>query len=462
MRAFVMGIRARGDGSIPSDPLRDEVLDLIAAAPDNSWVQLNTNTFQSAWAPADLRQIYPYSGGVQPESPSAIIGKWGSIGWDSNRGRLVLWGGGHANIGLSEVYTWSCATRQWQLAFATTRLYQVDSYPTYRNVNNGNSGPISSHTYANNNYLPIIDRFYTGGGAGVGNGGSLPVWSGDTRLRDAGGYTLDLTLAGQGYVATATGENIKYGAYASVDLPGANAWKLRDWGAINSATQTTGPSGNQLVRIESGTAYAEEGGKDVLYWVGNDRLWRTVFNDDTPANDQITQWTGLQNARESNGAIAYSPDHQIVLIPNGRRTDQRLFFFVDLKLGPNTSVGWTSIFSMTGDSASGFIGANGLTTSSGIAYDQHKGAFVLWMKGRQPWLIYPPSGNPTPNTGWSVVGPTMDTGTTCPTDTLDANDSGVIGKFKYAPDLRCCVAVEGITNGNVWALKLAGWTDPRL
>lgn len=433
------------------------VLDLIRDAPENSWVQLNTNTFQDAWSPADARQAYPYTG-VGAEIPEPILGKWGSMGWDSARSRAIVFGGGHANIGLNEVYYFSAYDRKWHLGFNATRIVQVNSYPTYRSVD-GNKSPVSSHTYANNNYLPTIDRFYTGGGAAVGNGNSLMVWDGNTALRPAGGFTLDMTLAGQGYVAGEAGSNVKYGSF-SADLPGANAWKLRDWGLNNPAIQATGWDGNSIERIECGTVVANENGHDTLYWLANGRLWRTEFFDDVPANDVITRISGYENAFSSNGAMALDPVRRIILKPNGRNPELRLFHMLDLNVN-NTGGGFQSIYSMSGDSQAGFIGTSGLTTSSGIAYDERKGCFVLWMKGRQPWLIHAPSGSPVPSTGWEVEKPTMDTGTSCPPDTLDPNDSGVIGKFKYAPDLGCCVCIENITQGNVWALKLAGWTDPR-
>ena len=455
--AAASGAAVAGGRAFAANP-RAPVLDLIAAAPANSWVKLNTNTFESAWAHPDLRQGYPYSGLATPDSPSRILGKWGSAGWDSNRGRFVIFGGGHANIGLNEVYTWSCESREWGLAFASTAMVQASAYPRYRCED---GSPVSSHTYANNEYLPTIDRFFTGGGAAAGDGGPLRVNSGNTILRDAGGHTLDLTLAGQGYVAGAAGSNIKYGSYAGVDLPGANAWKLRDWGAINGSVLTTGSNGNQLERIESGCVRALEGGKDVLYWVGNNRMWKTTFNDDNPANDTIQQITGYQNARETNGSIAWDPGRQLLLMPNGRAPGSRLFYFVDIKRGVQLDGGFTSVTTATGSDATGFISADGLSTSCGVAFDTTQDAFVLWRKGRQPWLIRPPAGNPTPSAGWVIEQPSMDAGTPAPPTATDPNDSGVIGKMRWAEDLGCVVVIENINEGNVWALKLAGWQDPR-
>ena len=315
----------------------DEVLDLIAAAPANSWVKLNVATYESAWSESVARQGYPYSGPSTPDSPSRALGAWASAGWDARRSRFVVCGGGHANSGSNEVYQWSAYTRRWHLAFYGTALHQVDAYPTYRPVD-GNSSPVSSHCYGNNNYLPTIDRFYLGGGAMYGNGGPLNVWSGDTALRSAGGFTLDLAQAGTGKVAGVSGSNIHYSTF-NADLDGANAWQLRDWGALNPAVLTTGWNGNILERIECGSAVAHENGHDVLYWSGNGRMWRTEFVDSNPANDLVTQITGAQNARESNGAMAYDPTRRVLLMPNGRRADQRLFFMVDLD-SASTASGW--------------------------------------------------------------------------------------------------------------------------
>jgi hypothetical protein len=448
----------------PPHPL-DRALNLIAAAPDNSWVELTTNTFESAWSPADLRRAYPYDAGSAVDSPTRIMGAWSSCGVDPD-GNIVLWGGGHANIMLSEVYRGSIQTGQWSCAYFGARLFQVDSFPTYRSID-ANSTPVSSHCYGNNNWLPILGQFFTGGGAAAGDGSSLRVWGGtgnNTRLRDAGGFTLSMAQAGQGKVAGTTGSNIKFGAFASTDIEGANAWTLRDWAAINPELMTTGPSGNQCERIEQGTAVGVEGGKDCIYFEANNRMWKAVV-DANPSNDVVTRITGPQNAlNNNNGALALSPDHQVLLRPNGGTAsggrDSRRFYFVDLK-DLSLDLGYKQITSLTNEGVTGFLSDTGLNKSAGVCYHEHLGKFVLWSRGRQPYLISVPSGNPTPTTGWSVEAPTMDAVTPAPNETLEANDSGVIGKFKYAKNLRCPIAVQGLSAGKVWALKLAGWTDPR-
>ena len=88
-------------------------LDLIAAAPENSWVQLSSNAFADAWPPADLRT------GIA--SPNTIIYAWSSIAWDAKRHGFWMWGGGHANWDDNDVYFWSAVTRQWSLAYLSSR-----------------------------------------------------------------------------------------------------------------------------------------------------------------------------------------------------------------------------------------------------------------------------------------------------------------------------------------------------
>lgn len=469
-------MQARADNySIPSGgnlyagvpaPALDRPLSLIAAAPENSWVELTANRFDDAWSPADLRRAYPYDGSASTDSPARIMGAWSSAGIDA-AGNVVIVGGGHANVMLGDVYQWDSSTGLWRCAFFGSRLSLVDSYPRYRSVD-VNKTPVSAHCYGNNNWLPTLGLLYTGGGACAGDGGPHRVWGGtgnNERLRDAGGYTLSMTEAGTGKVAGETGSNVKYGAYASTDIDGAEAWKLRDWVALNGELASTGPSGVEVGRIEQGTAVGvPEGGRDCLYFEANGRMWKALI-DANPANDTITRLTGLQNGlNNNNGALAFSPAHQVLLRPNGGtasggRNDRR-FFFVDLK-DVSTSSGYKQITSLSNEDVTGFLSDTGLSKSCGVAYDPLLGKFVLWSRGRQPYLVNVPSGDPTPTTGWSVEAPTMDTETDAPSLTLETDDSGVIGKFKYAANLRCCIAVQGLTAGKVWALKLAGWTDPR-
>lgn len=421
-------------------------LDLIAAAPENSWIKLNTNTFQSAWSPADSRWM---TGGNAAEGPDAITRCWASFGWDSNHSRLVIWGGGHANSWANEVYTWSAHTRQWAHAFYCTDMVTALGKPV-----DGNNSPVSSHTYANNVYLPILDRFFIGGGAAQPGGGPFRVWDGDTPAGFAGGFTLDLALAGQGFVGGLTGSNCTHGTWTGKVIPGAKAWKLRDFWDGRSAQA---PTSLQPSRIEHGAIVTEENGHDVMYGVIASRMYRVEFVDDNQENDIISMVAGYDPYQYTNGAAAFDPVRRIIAMPTGSTTNRRLNF-VDLKVAPDLGASWPYVASYPDEVALGYMDVH--HKYCGFAHYPAGDCFVYWRNGRQPFLIHPPAGNPTPTTGWTISKPAMDAGTDAPPE-IEQDTYYVSGKFRYAPDLGCCIAVRHEYNGDVWALKLAGWTDPR-
>lgn len=423
-------------------------LDLIAAAPPNAWIRLNTNRFVDAASPADSRWV---TGGSGPESPQAIMRSWAGVAWDNRRQQLVLWGGGHANSWANETYVWSAFTREWSLAYYCTDVVMSPGRPV-----DGNHSPQSSHTYSSNQYLPILDRFFTGGGAEQPGGAAMRVWDGDTAIRFAGGYTLDMSLAGQGFVGGLPDSNCKHGTWAGISLPGARAWKLRDFW---DGRDVNAPAWLQPSRIEHGAAVTEENGHDVMYAVITSRLFRIEFVDDDPEHDLVSQVAGYEPDQHTNGATAYDPVRKLLVIPTGNSTSRRLNF-VDRKAVPHLGMPWSYVASYPDEVALGYMGAH--HKYGGIAHYPPGDCFVYWHKGRQPFLIHPPNGNPTPTTGWTLTRPVMDTETEAPPDDESStNTVGVSGKFRYAAELGCCLAVRGDNDGNVWALKLAGWTDPR-
>lgn len=446
--------RGRSRGSAP--PL-SAVLSLLAAAPSDSWVRLNAdkNTLSSVFPPNDLRALY----GGSPAPAEPIQACWPSIGWDSNRHQLVLWGGGHANTSANEVYTWRCEDRNWQLAFLPSEMVGTGG-AEYRSVDQ--TTPVSSHTYGNNNFLPLIDRFITLGGAAYNSGQLFKIYDETTNaaLRYAGAYTLDLALAGTGKVGGITGSNNKRGAYVGVNIEGANAWELRDW---YSGGQSAGIVG--AARTDNGTAYLQHNGHDaLLVTAGNRNVWLVEF----PSNDwhdDIAYRVGGQGAwsGQGQGQMAYSPAHQ-VLMSTTDGANAAMVEFLDLKRTWSEWNGWRSITLAAGAARDEFVALN--IRWCGVVFNPIKGCFTIWNMGSQVWEIYPPAtvGGVTPDVGWTVVKPTMDTSGTQPRSnyiTSGVNgETGIIGKFRWAPDLNAAVTTFGNQAGEVWAYKPAGWTYP--
>ena len=434
-------------------PAWHDVLDLIAAAPGDSWVRLNAgkNTMASVAPPNNLRALY----GGSPAPMEPIQGCWPCIAWDSNRHQLVIWGGGHANTSANEVYTWRCEDRNWQLGFLPSEMVGVGG-AAYRSVDFVT--PVSSHVYGNNNFLPQLDRFITLGGASYNEGQLFKVYDPDTGayLRYAGAYTLDLSQAGTGKVAGSTGSNNKRGAYAGVSIDGANAWTLRDWYSV-------GGSGPNAARMDNGTAYLQHNGHDaLLVTAGNRNVWLIEFPTHDWHDDLITQ-IGVQGADdgEGQGAIAYSPDAQVLLKMSNGPAEPMVQFF-DLKRAWGLGNGWRSITLAAGAARDEFVALN--IRWAGVVYNPTKGCFTIWNMGSQVWEIRPPAGNPTPDAGWTVTKPVMDTSGTQPRSSYITSgvntETGIIGKFRWASDLGVAITTFGNQSGEVWAYKPTGWVRP--
>lgn len=440
------------------------VLDLIDSTPTWGWLKLNTNRFEDAWPPTGLRP--PYGGGKH--KPDSIIRAWSSFAWDSNNSRMILWGGGHANTSGNDVYIWSAYTRQWSLAYHSTLPVQVGGVARYRSTDD-TASPVSSHTYANNVYLPTTDRFLTMGGAAHGDGDSLRVWDGDTSLRWAGAFSLSLALEGKGYVGGEPGTNAADGDFAGVSLHGANAWTLHDW----HDPDRPGGRFSDFSRnhINCGAVVRTENGKDVMYYTASSitsrGLWQTTFHDRNPLNDtQVRVSSGGSDSGSGQGPIAIDWVRD-VCIKLRTGASSPYIQFVDMGLTWGTGNNWQSVTAFSGDTGdvSDFLAA--LTLDSGVVYDPVNECFLLWTTGRQVYQIIPPDVEPMTTTGWSIAKPTMDTVGSAPRDGKDSgdpnlNDTGTIGKWRWADDLGCPVALQNNFDGNVWVLKPAGWSDPRV
>jgi hypothetical protein len=435
----------------------------IAAAPASSWLKANTNTYESIWDPVDLRA--PFGAGVG--SPEAVINAWSSFAWDSKHHRLILWGGGHANYGGNEVYTWSAMTQQWELAYHSSDVLPLGG--TYITADGWQNSAMSSHTYKNQIYLPILDKFLTMGGA-AHNSGALfsvieAVGGSPSVLRAVGAYTLDLAQAGQGKVGGSPGSNCKRGAYAGVDLPGANAWKPRDWYLDHPATAALAAASN---RLGGTSAYAMENGHDVIYQAASNGsggglgLTRFEFIDNDYHNDIITTVGIPWSAPGGEKTGAYDPVLNIFVCAVAATGTP--FFGWDLKTaGPDNKNFNVVDAGLTGPGAAEYISLNA-TDPFTIEYDPVRHRFATWSKGGKVFSIAVPAGNPTPLTGW-VVTKLADPTTARPqtgTEMGTQNDAGIYGKWRYAADLDVFIGLQRIRDGHIWVFKPEGWVDPRI
>jgi peptidoglycan/xylan/chitin deacetylase (PgdA/CDA1 family) len=83
---------------------------IVAGLPAGSWAHVNTTPLSSVWTPPELR---PLALGNNPP-PSKVLQPWSSVGYDSRRGDILSYGGGHANYAGNDTYRWRSSTLTWE------------------------------------------------------------------------------------------------------------------------------------------------------------------------------------------------------------------------------------------------------------------------------------------------------------------------------------------------------------
>lgn len=448
-------------GAFPAPPpnLPTDVLDLIAAADERSWVLLSANRFQSVFPSEDYEPLK--DSGVS--SPLSILKAWGSFGWDDVNFRAFFWGGGHANSNENGLYLWNARTRLWQLGFYSADVIQGITGGMGAEPVDWPATPQSSHTYDTQLYLPILQRFITFGGAAQSSGGVFQLRTGPGTARIIGPFLLDPTEAGTGKLGGTTGSNVQRNTTIGLSLPGANAWTYRDWfldhadphGALSSFTS----------RVNSVAAYRQENGHDTVYYkCGPQSLMRFELVDSDYHNDIITKvglaWTTLESPM--GGALDSSRN----IFVSFAFTGSTRFTVWDLDTaGPGNQDVAVDTSGLGGPDLTEFLAQMTDQATFSLEYDERREYFVAWQRGGRVYSIEPPSSPPW-TTGWTVTKLSDDTLPVRPLTVteLDASgqaDEGVNGKWRRSANLDVYIGVQKYLDGNVWAFKPAGWVDPR-
>lgn len=216
------------------------------------------------------------------------------------------------------------------------------------------------------------------------------------------------------------------------------------------------PLPSEIGHRDGCTAYAQENGKDVMYVTANPGLGNgsilyrySISQVNNPASDTWQQVGGPPPGGTpglfGQQSCAYDAARKLYV----RRADfGASFAYWDLTLPvPNNSEVQFTPIDLSGD-------YNGDTHLCGMDFDPVRSKFVLWCgDGRVWWMSAPATNSPT---GWVIskqpapVGAVPATGVT----------SGVLGKWKYIPNLDAYMGLEGEENGNVWIYKPVGWQAP--
>ncbi len=422
----------------PSEPQLESLLSILRGTPENGWVRVNLNEFEDVWTPVELRVLY--NGGA-PVTPEPVISAWSSFAWDSRRGDLVIYGGGHANYGGNEVYRWRGTSRQWErISLPSEMIFDGILWSAIDGVD---WAPNSAHTYDNNIYLPGVDRFLTFGGAAYQHGGSYRLRELDGSYRSTGPYFFDLSLADGNKVGGSTGSHPQWsGPHA--EILGGEMWENRDVpGNIPNASFPAS-------YIDGATGYAWEDGKDVVYVSANSgstalALYRyTINNLFDPAQDGWEKVGRYWNVVHGQGTGAYLPGLDIFV-----RTGRSFFAYWDLAFsGPSNN----DVAFFPFDASGEFV----LDKGYGMDYDPSRNRLLLWKEGADVWALYPPAVVSTQ--GWDLE--KLESPLIINEFPALGAGSGVLGKWKYIAQLDAFMALQDKRAGNVWLYKPEDWVEP--
>lgn len=416
------------------------LLTLLENTSDGGWAKANLNLFSEAWPDPSERPSTAWS------DPSRVAGAWSSFAWDSQRGDLILFGGGHGNYSGNEVYRWRGTTQLWELASLPSRI--AEAAPSFYVAADGAmNAPPSMHTYDNTNYLAVADRYMVLGGSSF-NSGFMPIAvNPDGTRRDTGPYLWDPSKADGNKVGGTTGSAV------NPAVEGGNMWQNRDtrqstvFGSVGSADGTS--------------ATTVEDGKDVIFFTGpvccgSDRyLYKYTINDvNDPSQDDVQLIGGWLGGPKPDGAAGYDPVSGIYLAMGNQPTPQ--FVAWDTRnTGSNPLANHPITINPTLVGTDQFI----LPALAGVDWDPNLEAFLIWGGAGSVWSLKGPDSG-------EIVG---DWTLTLLTDGASLNPlvspngmdaSGVRGKWHYIPNLNAFMALEGNASGEVWLYRPDGWVNP--
>ncbi|GCL64403.1 Ig-like domain-containing protein [Pseudaquabacterium pictum] len=440
-RKSAQSLGAAGSASAPPD--LTNILTTVANMPEGEWQKVNLNRFADVWAPADLRPLF---GSGNPE-PSRIILAWSSFAWDPNRAALILYGGGHANYRGNDVYRWFASTQRWERAALPSQMVQTPQ-GQWNAIDGADKAPASAHTYDNTIFLPILDRMLVLGGAADPNGSHYLTPASATTTRVTGPYLFDPARAHPDKVGGSTGSHVKRVA-PYPEVVGGNMWSNREsW--LNASTTSKPPVESF---VNGCTGYAMENGRDVVYARTANRLYRYEIGDlSNPATDtwrQVgTYWFGGSGGKST---CAYDPDRKIFL---STYQQNRLIYWPLNTLSPNTRDTLVTPTDPTGEFATLVASGAVKLSDCAIDFDPIRRDFKLWCADARVWSIKPPATMGA--AGWVVEKQTPPTGA-APTEGVAL---GILGKWKYIPNLDVFMGLADSVQGNIWIYKPRGWVNP--
>lgn len=230
-----------------------------------------------------------------------IIFAWNGGVLDTQRLRLIIWGGGHNDYYGNEMYAFDIEALQWERLTDPTVDWTDCGDP------NADGTANSRHTYSGMEYIAHADRFFVTGGAlncTVGSCGADITWVFDfdtltwTDRQPAGGHSTECENSAAYDPVT---ETVYFG-----DVGGLYAYHYDDntWTQLNSdylyaQGVVIDPTRGILLMIADG----EVGAYDIAGGNWERQVWKTTGGDDfiagtdmglayDPTTDRVVGWAG--------------------------------------------------------------------------------------------------------------------------------------------------------------------------
>lgn len=422
---------------------RSKVLSIIRSMPDNSWQKVNENTFASVWMPKEWQPRC-----VSNVGPRGIIDAWGGFAYDSNRGDLLIFGGGHADYCGNDIYRFRLSTLRWERAGISSQMTRYQVSPTKQTaipIDGLENAPATSHMYDQLTFLPVADRMIYFGGR--------PFWSGRDASPlgvalhpDTGPWLFDPSKAHPDRVVGTTGSAVQR------SIQGARMWENRDYARRHPEAWVPGNYGSAT----TSSASVCSGGHDVVLLrasSGSGNVGSVLIRYDVPdvrnaAADHLTR-VSASNNHMKQADLAVDPTRSIAVLTGD--SAKRPLVVWDLE-SPSSSNAFQIITPLNVD------GTWTYAPTYGMDFDAQRDRFLLWDGASSVWALVPPKGTRFSKNDWRLTRLVARGGP----EGAPTRGGGANGKWKYAPDLDVFLGLRRGSDGDVWIYRPDEWKDPGL
>lgn len=117
---------------------------------------------------SQLEAVFPETRPPGNTGPRSVMDAWSGGAYDSDRDRLLVWGGGHCDYAGNELYAFDLPSLRWLRLTEPTPAEQVRQNRSYY----ADGQPAARHTYDMLSYLPNVGKLMSAGGSGYFCGSS--------------------------------------------------------------------------------------------------------------------------------------------------------------------------------------------------------------------------------------------------------------------------------------------------